>query len=481
MSNRIPRIFAFFVTMLLAVTGLVATVTQVATAESVIAQLGLDIDGEAAGDRLYSVSLSEDGSRVAVGSNENNGTFSDPNSIAGSVRVFEFIGHSWVQLGADIDGKTLLERSGTSVSLSANGTHVAIGAIYGETDEGVTGAARVFGYNGSSWVQMGQDIFGEAVGDFSGAAVSLNANGTRLAIGGDGNDGSWPWAGHVRVYQYVNSAWVQLGADIDGEAENDFSGWSVKLNSDGTRVAIGARGNDGSFPDAGHVRVYDLVGGSWLQVGDDIDGEAFQDSTGSFGGLAISSSGHRVAIGGQFNDGSFSNAGHVRVYELVNGSWIQVGSDIDGKAPGEIFGNSVAMSSDGSRVVMGGGGDNGVARVYEYVSGDWVQLGSDVIGEAAEDFSGDFIGMSGDGSRFAVGSQYNDGSGGSLAESGHVRVFAISQVSPPASATATSSPKLASTGSDESITGLWIGSTLFVLTMGAAAMLFSRLRNRQNK
>lgn len=158
MSNRIPRIFAFFVTMLLAVTGLVATVTQVATAESVIAQLGLDIDGEAAGDRLYSVSLSEDGSRVAVGSNENNGTFSDPNSIAGSVRVFEFIGNSWVQLGEDIDGKTLFERSGTSVSLSADGTHVAIGAIYGETDDGVTGAARVFGYNGSAWVQMGQDI-----------------------------------------------------------------------------------------------------------------------------------------------------------------------------------------------------------------------------------------------------------------------------------------------------------------------------------
>ena len=57
-----------------------------------------------------------------------------------------------------------------------------------------------------------------------------------------------------------SGTWTQVGADIDGEAVGDLSGYSVSLSSDGTRVAIGARGNDGTGSDArvGHVRVYDL-------------------------------------------------------------------------------------------------------------------------------------------------------------------------------------------------------------------------------
>jgi hypothetical protein len=37
---------------------------------------------------------------------------------------------------------------------------------------------------------------------------------------------------------------------------NDFSGWSVSLNSDASRVAIGAWHNAAGGNDAGHVRVY---------------------------------------------------------------------------------------------------------------------------------------------------------------------------------------------------------------------------------
>jgi hypothetical protein len=62
----------------------------------------------------------------------------------------------------------------------------------------------------------------------------------------------------VRVYQYSDSSWTQLGADIDGEAANDNSGTSVSLSSYGTKVAIGASYNDGTASNAGHVRVYNL-------------------------------------------------------------------------------------------------------------------------------------------------------------------------------------------------------------------------------
>ena len=92
------------------------------------------------------------------------------------------------------------------------------------------------------WMQLGQDIDGEAAGDQSGYSVSLSSDGTTVAIGAYGNDGNGYYSGHVRIYAWnsATSAWEQQGADIDGEAADDWSGWSVSLSSDGTTVAIGA-------------------------------------------------------------------------------------------------------------------------------------------------------------------------------------------------------------------------------------------------
>ena len=75
----------------------------------------------------------------------------------------------------------------------------------------------------------------------------------------------------------LNGIAQQLGADIDGEAGSDNSGWSVSMNSTGDRVAIGANRNDGTATDAGHVRIYEYASGSWSQLGSDIDGEAAND------------------------------------------------------------------------------------------------------------------------------------------------------------------------------------------------------------
>ena len=117
---------------------------------------------------------------------------------------------------------------------------------------------RVYEYSGSSWSQLGADIDGEASGDYSGRSVSLSSDGTIVAIGAPYNDGNGSNSGHVRVYQYSDSSWTQLVLDIDGEAANDYSGHSVSLSSDGTIVAVGAYGNDGNGSDSGHVRVYDI-------------------------------------------------------------------------------------------------------------------------------------------------------------------------------------------------------------------------------
>ncbi|MGA1555701.1 MAG: hypothetical protein ACO4AY_06675, partial [Ilumatobacteraceae bacterium] len=122
---------------------------------------------------------------------------------------------TWTQLGADIDGATPDIESGNAVSLSADGTTVAIGAA--NANDG-TGYVSVLRWDGTTWTQLGADIDGEAAGDRSGHSVSLSADGTTVAIGAPENDGNGNGAGHVRIHHWDGSAWTQLGTDIDGEA-----------------------------------------------------------------------------------------------------------------------------------------------------------------------------------------------------------------------------------------------------------------------
>ncbi|MSZ39349.1 MAG: hypothetical protein F2605_04660, partial [Actinobacteria bacterium] len=112
-------------------------------------------------------------------------------------------------------------------------------------------------------------------------------------------------------------AWVQVGSDINGEAAFDNSGNSVSLSSNGSRVAIGALYNGGGGTNAGQVRVYDLTGGgAWVQVGSDINGEAAFDNSGN--SVSLSSNGSRVAIGALLNDGGGTNAGQVRILDYLD-------------------------------------------------------------------------------------------------------------------------------------------------------------------
>tara|TARA_B110000208_G_scaffold30098_1_gene39570 strand:- start:170 stop:586 length:417 start_codon:yes stop_codon:yes gene_type:complete len=95
----------------------------------------------------------------------------------------------------------------------------------------------------------------------AGISVSLSSDGRTVAIGAhfnDGLNGSSNNSGHVRIYRYSVSSWTQLGADIYGDAAQDWSGRSVSLSSDGSTVAIGAYNNDGNGSNSGHVRIYTL-------------------------------------------------------------------------------------------------------------------------------------------------------------------------------------------------------------------------------
>ena len=388
-------------------------------------QLGSDIDGDAAYDNLgSSVSVSSDGTIVAIGAPYND-SVNGNSSNTGHVRVFQYTNSAWSQLGSDIDGGAANDYSGFSVSLSSDGTIVAIGASGNNSN---TGHVQVYQYSNNSWSQLGNDITGEASDDYSGYSVSLDASGTIVAVGAYGNDDNGNNSGHVRVYQYSGSSWTQLGQDIDGEAAGDGQGnlggdIAVSLSSDGTIVAIGASGNDDNGSVSGHVRVYQYNGTTWNKLGEDIDGEASQDHSGY--SVSLSSDGTIVAIGAPLNDGNGNESGHVRVYQYSNSSWSQLGSDIDGEDYNNRSGWSVSLDATGTIVAIGAYGNNGFTghvRVFQYDSSAnlWTQLGSDIDGENGSDFSGWSVSLSSDGTIVAIGAPRNDTNG---SNSGQVRVY----------------------------------------------------------
>jgi hypothetical protein len=264
----------------------------------------------------------------------------------------------------------------------------------------------------------------------------MSEDGTRVAIGTQYNSGKgYGNSGQVRIYDLMSGKipfWQQVGQVINGEARGDKSGISVAMSADGTRVAIGSTGNDDNGVSSGHVRIYDLersdISGkfslSWTQVGEDIDGEARGDKSGT--SVAMSADGSIVAIGAPGYDDLLDtkkqsifigNTGHVRIYNLsIEGipSWEQVGQDIVGEKRRDYSGLSVAMSAAGTRVAIGGAGQrdrygpySGHVRIYDLVRSEngrksWEKVGKYDI------YGGTSVAMSADGNRVATGSPYND-------------------------------------------------------------------------
>jgi hypothetical protein len=420
-------------------------------------QLGQDIYGEAADDNSgYSVSMNAAGNRVAIGATGNDGN--GPSS--GHTRIYEYSNGTWSQLGQDIDGEAAYDFSGYSVSINADGDRVAIGAIFNDDNGNNSGHTRIYEYDGINWIQLGFDIDGEAADDRSGNSVSMNDTGNRVAIGAFLNDGNGNNSGHTRIYEWREYTaedvdlyhhttrvqdntqtkpliitqdfavpivgdyyWTQLGSDINGEASDDYSGGSVSMNAAGHRVAIGAIYNNDNGAYSGHTRIYEYSNGTWSQLGQDIDGEAAYYWSGY--SVSINADGDRVAIGAVGYDEN-EIPGYTRIYEYNGANWTQLGSNIGGEAANDQSGYSVSINADGDRVAIGArfndnnGNNSGHTRIYKFDGTNWVQLSYDIYGEAAGDYSGHSVSINAEGDRVAIGAIFNDGNGNN---SGHARIY----------------------------------------------------------
>jgi hypothetical protein len=301
----------------------------------------------------------------------------------------------WQQLGGALDmtGTDLGDNAGYSVSMNSAGDMIAVGERGWSSG---TGRVRVYTFDGTSWIVTGGDIIGENNGDVAGSSVAISSDGLRVAVGEPGWTGG-SYNGRVRVYELNGGSWVQIGSSvIEGASSNNSVGESVAISSDGSRVAVGEPGNV-----AGRVWIFDFNGSSWTLVGDSIPGDNSGDQFGH--SVAISSDGSRVVVG---ELGSTSN-GRVRVYELSGGSWVQVGSDIIGQDGGDELGWSVAINSDGSIIAIGEPGwPNGITdgrvSVYELNGGSWTLIGSPITGSLLSR-AGYSVALNASGTRVAIG------------------------------------------------------------------------------
>ena len=292
----------------------------------------------------------------------------------------------WNQLGDNLGPFDNLRGRASIVSLSDDGFTVAVGNAHAHGDD--LGRTGIYRWDGSSWNQLGGDIEGEHSTNFAGRAVSLSGDGDVVAIGASLNGDAGTYSGHARVFGWDGAAWNQIGGDLDGEERYDESGVAVSLSGDATTLVIGGWGNDATGNNAGHARIYRYDGTDWQQSGSDIDGGAAGDQFGSF--VAISGDSRTVAIGA--TEAETTKKGYTRVYRSDTAPWLGLTRDsesdgtpsasADGDGADEdgiVFNNFYAGSTASIDVTVSG--NNGLLDGwFDFnADGDWEDAGEQVF------------------------------------------------------------------------------------------------------
>lgn len=296
-------------------------------------------------------------------------------SSTGEIQVYSFDSNGrqdWV-----LKGRPVVGVSGnwlTEVALSGDGSTFAAGS-------GSRDFVRIYRFNSTTveWVQLDQ-IAGPSDSQF-GHSVTLSMDGNRFATGARSSD-------NVFAYEYTPGVgFQQLGQTITLTSGGGLFGETVSLSANGERLAIGDHQDS-------TLRVYQLIGGTvWSQIGDTIvEPENFLGIA-----LALSEDGTTMIGGGTLNDEIAQNAGYARVLRYDSSSeWQALGQSLYGRTQFDLFGNSVAISFDGTVVAIGFG-DESRYKVFRLTDDRWEEFGEFYLGaEATSGFEGE-VRLSADG------------------------------------------------------------------------------------
>jgi hypothetical protein len=318
-------------------------------------------------------------------------------------------------------------RFGASVTVSGDGTRMVIGAPFEDVDGLVdAGAAYVYTLVNGVWTQEQKLVASDAAaGDQFGSSVSMSDDGSRLVVGAQGDDSS---RGAAYVYTLTNGSWVEDMKLVASDRQNNtLFGSSCSMSGDGSRIIVGAQNNDGSVNvgNNGAAYIFSFVADSWVQDQKLVQNDTEENAT--FGSsVSMNASGTRVSIGA-FN--SNNGSGALYIFSLSDGAtWSQdvklVPSDIGSF---NYFGNSTSINATGDRLAASamshptsGIFRSGAIYIYSLVDGTWVEsakLSANDLSERAR--VGLSISMNTDGDCLIAGSDDN------VARDGSAYVFSL--------------------------------------------------------
>ncbi len=122
---------------------------------------------------------------------------------------------------------------GFSVSISSDGSRVAIGA-YGSNE------VYIFTRSGTTWTQEARLVKASGTGSGFGISVSISSDGSRVAIGAVSSNEAY-------IFTRSGTTWTQEALLVKASGSGSYFGFSVSISSDGSRVAIGAHGSNEAY------------------------------------------------------------------------------------------------------------------------------------------------------------------------------------------------------------------------------------------
>jgi hypothetical protein len=196
----------------------------------------------------------------------------DAGDWTGSVYIFRYDGENWneqTRLLADDTGY-YWEEFGFDVAISADSNTVLIGANKANDNGFKSGAAYVFRYDGSDWIQQAKLLASDGVELATfGNSVAISGDGNTVFIGAPGKDTTGYTAGSVYVFEFDSGQWLEKQKLIASDAAHgDHFGHSLAF-SDETLV-IGAYGDDGAEPNdlycnSGSAYIFNYDGNNWIE------------------------------------------------------------------------------------------------------------------------------------------------------------------------------------------------------------------------
>ena len=304
-------------------------------------------------------------------------------------------------------------------SVSLDGNRAVLGA-YKDNDQGTdSGAAYVFDFDGSNWVESAKLIPNDGdAGDFFGRQVSLL--GDRVVINALFDDDKGTDAGAVYVFDFDGANWIQSAklTASDGTTNDQF-GLSVSLTHD--RLVAGAYRDDDNGFDSGSAYVYEYNGVAWTETAKLLASDGA--STDSFGS-AVFVENNRILIGASQNDDAGNNSGSAYVFDYDGTNWVQITKLLAADAQtADNFGTALALSGD--RAVVGSyledtnGPESGAAYVFDFDGSIWSQSAKLLASDGADsDRFGAAVSIEND--RVLIGAFLNDENG---IESGAAYMF----------------------------------------------------------